>query len=115
MIHIAGLGPGNPDQLTKETIDLLGSGRPVYLRTAIHPTVAWLNARQIPYTAFDDLYDTLPTFEAVYGAIVSALVAAGTEDIVYAVPGNPLCGESTVMMLLKECQKVGVETCLYMR
>lgn len=113
MIHIAGLGPGNPDQLTKETIDLLGSGRPVYLRTAIHPTVAWLNTRQIQYTAFDDLYDTLPTFEAVYGAIVSALVAAGTEDIVYAVPGNPLCGESTVMMLLKECQKVGVETCLY--
>ena len=113
MIHIIGLGPGNPDQLTKETIDLLKGDLPLYLRTAIHPTVEWLDKEGVDYTAFDNLYETMDTFEQVYGKIVDNLIDAGKNDLVYAVPGNPLCGELTVMKLLKRCKEEKINTRLY--
>ncbi|HYG58784.1 MAG TPA: SAM-dependent methyltransferase, partial [Symbiobacteriaceae bacterium] len=39
MITIVGLGPGSPGHLTMGALEALKSGRPVLLRTAIHPTV----------------------------------------------------------------------------
>jgi tetrapyrrole methylase family protein / MazG family protein len=55
--------------------------------------------------SFDHLYDSLSSFEEVYGVIVERLVAealASPEPVLYAVPGSPLVAEHTVEMLLAD-------------
>ncbi|HET8629549.1 MAG TPA: nucleoside triphosphate pyrophosphohydrolase, partial [Thermomicrobiales bacterium] len=78
-----------------------GGGGPVYLRTRVHPTVAALPAAA-GWPSFDHLYEEAGDFAALYDAIVAALLAAARDaggPIVYAVPGHPLVGESTVARL----------------
>lgn len=109
-INIVGLGPGDPGQITLETLELLENQAPNYFRTAIHPTLDFIIKRKIPYQSFDDLYDHEEHFKAVYQKIVGALIAAALKDgeIVYAVPGNPLFGEQTVVLLIEEAKKRGI-------
>ncbi len=99
-ITIVGLGPGHGRTLTREAWDVLTNARMVYLRTARHPAVDDLPPG-LPRQSFDQVYDTAVSFEAVYTQIVEALLAHGREnDIVYAVPGHPYVGESTVTRLI---------------
>lgn len=99
-ITIVGLGPGHGRTLTREAWDVLTNARMVYLRTARHPAVEDL-PQTLPRQSFDQVYDTAVSFEAVYTQIVEALLAHGREnDIVYAVPGHPYVGESTVTRLI---------------
>jgi len=67
------------------------------VRTKRHPTADLMPKA----TSFDSLYDTLPTFEDVYGAITEAVVAAALKhgEVLYAVPGSPLILESSVAQL----------------
>ncbi len=111
MIHIVGLGPGDFGQITLETLTLLEGEAPIYLRTAVHPSVADLTKRGVTFKSFDALYEEKNAFEGVYATIVDTLVAAGVYativdtlvaaakkggDLVYGVPGNPLCAETSV-------------------
>ncbi|MDP9370934.1 MAG: SAM-dependent methyltransferase, partial [Chloroflexota bacterium] len=117
-IVVVGLGPGDPGLLTRDAIHWLESGRPVHLRTRIHPTVDAL-AGALPAAAawagFDRLYERAADFDALYAAIVAELldaaVAAAAADggaIVYAVPGHPTVGESTVARLRAAAPERGV-------
>ncbi len=94
---MVGLGPAGSELITTATRSRLDAGLPVYLRTAVHPAADAVRAD----ASFDDLYETLDTFDDVYRAIVDRLVAlAGEEgEIVYAVPGSPLVLERTVELL----------------
>ncbi len=109
-ITIVGLGPGAIGDLTVEARDLLDRAPEVWLRTARHPTVEALalGARQ---RSFDDLYETRPTFDAVYEAIAGRVVelAARPEGVVYAVPGHPLVGEATVRRILALARAAGIQ------
>jgi len=100
-IVIVGLGPGDPGLLTVEAWQVLQGAREVYLRTRRHPTVGALPSSLVIHS-FDDLYDRADTFEEVYSEIASRVVELGnrTEGVVYAVPGHPLVGESTVQRIL---------------
>ncbi|MGD8624593.1 MAG: SAM-dependent methyltransferase, partial [Anaerolineae bacterium] len=100
-ITIVGLGPGNPAHLTREAWDVLSRAGEIYLRTRRHPTVAGLPAH-LAVHSFDDLYDTLDDFGAVYEAIAGRVVALGQRPggVIYAVPGHPLVGESSVTRIL---------------
>jgi tetrapyrrole methylase family protein/MazG family protein len=110
MIHVVGLGPGDAASLAPRAFALLGDGRlPLFLRTERHPTLhspalaPVLDARRDSVTAFDDEYERGASFEETYAAIVERLLAAAAGEgggIVYAVPGHPLVGESTVAFLL---------------
>lgn len=105
-IVVVGLGPGDPGLLTREAGDWLASGRSVYLRTRLHPTVAALPSAA-GWPSFDQLYEGATGFAVLYAAIVEALLAAATaacEPVVYAVPGHPLLGESTVARLRAAAQ-----------
>ncbi len=99
MIHIVGLGPGDFGQITLETLTLLEGEAPIYLRTAVHPSVADLTKRGVTFKSFDALYEEKNAFEGVYATIVDTLVAAAKKggDLVYGVPGNPLCAETSVV------------------
>ncbi len=99
-ITIVGLGPGNGRTLTVEAWQLLSAAERVYVRTSRHPAVADLPAG-LKVVSFDTVYDTAVSFEAVYEQIVETLLRYGRDqDIIYAVPGHPFVGESTVTSLV---------------
>ncbi len=106
-ITIVGLGPGNPEQLTVEARRVLADAPEVWFRTLRHPTLEDLEVRDS--RSFDDLYDSLDSFEAVYDAIVERCwgLSARDEGVVYAVPGDPMVAEATVRGLLARARAEG--------
>jgi tetrapyrrole methylase family protein / MazG family protein len=116
MLTILGLGPGDPASLPGRNLEALRSGDPVLLRTARHPTLesgpvhdllASLPAGTL--AALDGEYEHGATFEETYAAIVRrVLAAAQSGPVVYAVPGHPLVGESTVALLLEAAKEHGI-------
>lgn len=100
-ITIVGLGSGHIDDLTRRAWRTLETATVVYLRTRQHPCVPDLPAAP-EYRAFDDVYEANDSFDMVYATITERLIeAAGAGDVVYAVPGDPLVAESTVIRLLQ--------------
>jgi tetrapyrrole methylase family protein/MazG family protein len=98
-ITVVGLGPGDPALRTVATQAVLASARLIILRTQIHPGLDDLIADPRVITC-DDLYETLPTFAAIYSAIADRVLGeAATGDVVYAVPGHPRFGEESVRIL----------------
>ena len=97
VIHIVGLGPGNPDAVTHGAMRVIESTPVRFLRTSRHPS-AYLVADAI---SCDDLYESHPSFDDVYAAITERLVTAAHThgNIVYAVPGSPVVLERSVAAL----------------
>lgn len=118
MLYVVGLGPGSPDSLPPRALSLLTAGTPVLLRTARHPVLEAEPLRSLlaagALMPLDDEYETGASFEDVYAAIVARVLrvaqasAAASEDLVYAVPGHPLVGESTVARLLPAAKAQGI-------
>ncbi len=107
-IIVVGLGPGDGRLLTREAWSVLAGAERVYLRTARHPAAEDLPAG-VERQSFDAVYDSAEDFEAVYEQIVTTLLQLGRgTDIVYAVPGHPLVGESTVTRLLAAAGESGL-------
>ncbi|MCB8979095.1 MAG: nucleoside triphosphate pyrophosphohydrolase [Ardenticatenaceae bacterium] len=107
-ITIVGLGPGNGRFLTRAAWELLSQAEVVYLRTERHPAVADLPASVMRHS-FDHIYDTADSFDAVYETIVAQLLdLAQHEPVIYAVPGHPFVGESTVTRLVTQAEAAGV-------
>lgn len=110
-IIIIGLGPGNPGMIPLQVWEYLNSGTPVYLRTAIHPTVDWLKEKGIKFKAMDNHYQQATTFEEVYTNIAREVVAAAAQgSVIYGVPGHPLVAEDSVRLLLEIADKEGITT-----
>ena len=105
---VAGLGPGTLDRTPADIMEvLLDPGHRVILRTGHHPAAEQLAERREVITC-DDLYESAETFEDVYDAIVDrVLEMVGTGPVVYAVPGSPLYGESSVAALRARCRERG--------
>lgn len=110
-ITIVGLGPGDPGLITRAAWQMLADAGDVYLRTRRHPCVPHLPPG-LAIHDFDAVYDDADDFEGVYAAIVERLVALVEQGdaVVYAVPGDPLVGETTVQHLLEEARQRGLET-----
>ena len=108
-ITILGLGPGNPAHLTRQAWDVLAQASELYLRTTRHPTVDALPAH-LALHSFDELYETLDDFAGVYQKIAERIVALGQrpEGVLYAVPGHPLVGESSVQHILARAREAGI-------
>ncbi|HEX9643230.1 MAG TPA: nucleoside triphosphate pyrophosphohydrolase [Acidimicrobiia bacterium] len=109
-LTIVGLGPAGADRLPAVTRALLDDpATTVIVRTLVHPAASDLAAAR-HIVSCDDLYDTLPDFEAVYAAIVERVLAtAASGPTVYAVPGNAAVGERTVSLLQAEAAASGID------
>ncbi|HJZ50464.1 MAG TPA: nucleoside triphosphate pyrophosphohydrolase [Roseiflexaceae bacterium] len=109
-ITILGLGPGDAVLLTRQAWELLHSARVLYLRTAVHPTVAEL-PKHLELRPFDALYESAGAFGDIYEQIAADLVARAVagEDVLYAVPGHPLIAEATTRRLLALARERGIE------
>lgn len=106
-ISIVGLGPGDEGLLTKDTMDLLSGPGRVVLRTAVHPTVRWLEKQHICYESCDHWYETGQSFEEIYQGITNYVwELSEKEDVVYVVPGSPLVAERTVVLLREKAKKM---------
>ncbi len=105
-IVVCGLGPAGPDLVTAATHDAVARIPHRFLRTARHPAAGVVG--EVP--TFDHLYDEADSIDAVYTAIVEALVAAAGEcgEVLYAVPGSPAVAERAVELLLAD-DRVAVE------
>ena len=99
-ITIVGLGPGDPDLLTRAAWDALSAASDVYLRTNQHPVVTALPAHLVVHS-FDAEYARADEFADVYAEITRQVIALGSrpEGIVYAVPGDPAIGEATTWLI----------------
>jgi tetrapyrrole methylase family protein/MazG family protein len=108
-LTIIGLGPGAVDDLSLRAWRTLEHAATVFLRTERHPCVPHL-PQSATYESFDTLYENAATFDDVYSEITSRLLErAKNEPVVYAVPGDPLVGESTATRLLDAAQSAGID------
>jgi tetrapyrrole methylase family protein / MazG family protein len=100
-ITVVGLGPARSDLIVPAADRVIRQSTRRFVRTARHPAVDDLAADGVLFESFDGFYDAGGDLETVYGLIVEALVEAASEgvDIVYAVPGNPVVAERTVVLL----------------
>jgi tetrapyrrole methylase family protein / MazG family protein len=108
-ITIVGLGPGSKGALTLEAWQVLQEAEEVWLRTSHHPVLRDLTS-QGQWRSFDAVYEGVETFEAVYAQIVAEVLALGQrpEGVIYAVPGHPLVGESTVTQILSSAARQSI-------
>ena len=108
-ITILGLGPGDAMQLTREAWSVLQASSEIYLRTRHHPTVQELPAHLILHS-FDQFYQQAGDLPQVYQNIAEEVVRLGQrpEGVVYAVPGHPWVGESTVARIFERAEQVGL-------
>jgi tetrapyrrole methylase family protein/MazG family protein len=108
-ITVIGLGPGDPNQLTRKAWEVLEAADEVYLRTRNHPTVAALPQGLVLHS-FDHLYKDATGFEEVYAAIAAEILTLGRrpQGVIYAVPGHPLVGEASVGRILDAAPEAGL-------
>ena len=108
-ITIVGLGPGDAGLITRQTWHLLSAADTVYLRTARHPAVDELPAHLVRHS-FDDIYERADQFDDVYRLIADEILRLGIEaNVIYAVPGSPFVGESTVAAITKGAADAGID------
>ncbi len=108
-ITLLGLGPGDPELLTRQAWRVLEQSSEVYLRTRQHPVVEQLPG-QAQVASFDHLYEGGESFEAVYAQIVDEVLALGRrpQGVVYAVPGHPFIAESTGPEIARRARAEGL-------
>ena len=111
MIKIVGLGPGAKEALTIGTVCELESNKNVFLRTEKHPTVDYLKDKNINFSTYDNVYESIGNFDEVYLNIANDLIQKhkALGDLIYAVPGHPLVAEKSVFNLIELCQKNNIE------
>src|SRR5512139_272515 len=108
-ITLLGLGPGDPNLLTRQAWQILESCGEIYLRTSQHPVVAHL-PDQIQTHSFDYLYETVDTFDVVYENIIAEILRLGRlpQGVVYAVPGHPFIAEATAPEIARRARQEGL-------
>jgi len=108
-IFLLGLGPGDPNLLTRQAWQILQTAPEIYLRTHLHPTVAGFPPT-LQVHSFDHLYDQSESFEQVYEKIVVQVLALGRrpQGVIYAVPGHPFVAEATSPEIAKRARQEGL-------
>jgi tetrapyrrole methylase family protein/MazG family protein len=108
-IVLLGLGPGDPNLLTRAAWQWLQVISEVDVRTREHPTVQGFPAT-VKATAFDDLYESSERFEEVYARIVDRVLELGQrpEGVTYAVPGHPFVAEATCPEIARRAAEMGL-------
>ncbi len=116
-ITIIGLGPGSINDLTMQAHKLLAQAAAdhqiVYFRTIIHPTVDPLKQAlpDLHIDSFDRLYDESEDWGTLYQQIAAEVCTLASEHpLIYAVPGHPSIGETSVQILLHLARERNLST-----
>jgi tetrapyrrole methylase family protein/MazG family protein len=114
-ITIVGLGPGGSELWTEAARKTLASAQEIWLRTARHPGVERLReSNETRLHSLDAWYEEAPDFNTLYTRIADHIVELGAREhgVVYAVPGNPMVGETTVARICAHAAEVGLPVTL---
>jgi len=108
-ITLLGLGPGDPNLLTRSAWQVLSQASEIYLRTSQHPTVAGFPP-SLKIFSFDGLYEHGRRFEDVYAKIVERVLDLGRrpQGVIYAVPGHPFVAEATCPEIASRARQAGL-------
>jgi tetrapyrrole methylase family protein/MazG family protein len=108
-ITIIGLGPGNPNLITRQAWELLEDAQEIYLRTSMHPSISGF-PEGLEVLSFDHLYELDIPFEDVYEKIVDSVLTLGKREsgVIYAVPGHPFIAEATTPEILRRAKAIGL-------
>jgi len=108
-IVLLGLGPGDPNLLTRQAWELLNSSEEIYLRTKQHPTVKGF-PESLQVFSFDDLYEQEDDFSAVYERIIEKVLELGRRPggVIYGVPGHPFVAETTAPEIYRLAIEEGI-------
>ena len=116
-ITIIGLGPGSIKDLTFEVHNHLSQAAQndqiVHFRTLIHPTVEPLKQLlpTLRIESFDRLYDESKDWHGLYQQIATEICdLASQKPVIYAVPGHPSIGETSVYNLLRMARERALST-----
>ena len=113
-LKIVGLGPGDGRYFTRQAWEVLSEVGTIYLRTERHPAAADL-PNQALIKSFDYLYESAVDFDEAYENITNVIIshareaARRSEYIVYAVPGDPSIGESSVSSIVARAKEEGID------
>jgi tetrapyrrole methylase family protein/MazG family protein len=108
-ITLLGLGPGNPNLLTREAWHILDGLERLYLRTRHHPVIDELQ-EEIELIDFDDLFQEQSSSESLQSQIPDQILALGkqSQGVVYAVPGHPLIDDKTSLAIAQRARQEGL-------
>lgn len=108
-IILVGLGPGDPELMTRQAWQVLEPAGEVYLRTRQHPAVSALPAGTQVYS-FDELFDDKQDVGAAGERIVEQVLSLGKrpQGVIYAVPGHPLVADQTGTAIARRAQREGI-------
>jgi tetrapyrrole methylase family protein/MazG family protein len=109
-ITVVGLGPGDPELVTRRVWRVLETAGEIYVRTRHHPIVSALPSG-LSFKTFDDLFERQGNLEHVLSSLAEALIELGKRDqgVVYGVPGDPYVGDATVDALRERANDAGTE------
>lgn len=112
MIHVVGLGPGEPSLLTLAAWQAIVGSDEVVLRTGKHQVADYMREHGVSFSTCDQYYERETSFDDVYESITADLLtkAGQCHSLVYAVPGHPLVAERTVELLLSKARLAGIPT-----
>lgn len=109
-IIIIGLGPGDPDLLTRRAWDVINSAGEIYLRTRDHPTIEGFPPN-LKVHSFDYIYQEEESFKIIYQRITTEIINISQQKrgVIYAVPGDPFVAEATTPMILSKARELELE------
>ena len=108
-ITLLGLGPGDPQLITRQAWDVLQSCDELYLRTRRHPVVESL-PDTIQVHSFDSLFEGELPLDEVDSQIVEQVIDLGQrpQGVIYAVPGHPYLGDAISAEIARQAQALGI-------
>lgn len=109
-LTIVGLGSGDERQLTLGAISALESANVVIARTLEHPTIPYLERQGIVFESLDEIYNIAKSFDQAYESMVEYVLGRlEQDDVVLALPGNPMIGERLSWELIGRAEKCGLD------
>lgn len=111
MIKIVGLGFGVKEVLIVGIIIEFENNKNIFLRIEKYLIVDYLEEKNIKFGIYDNVYESMDSFDEVYLFIVNDLIEKykNLGDLVYVVLGYLLVVEKLVFNLINLCKKNNIE------
>lgn len=108
-IVLLGLGPGNPDLLTRQAAEWLDQLDEVLLCTHLMPFIG-LIPHKTRLISTDTLFDKTLSHDRVAELIAQQVLRLGQrpQGVTYAVPGDPLVSDSTCRQIYHAAKEAGI-------